>query len=242
MTTGISLVRENAESMQPPRSLWVEFPLGRPLGKPNDAAFQLAVVRAALELLERPAGPVLEDYPVGVGRVDPASAPACPVSFQRSEGDAGNWRSSLGAELAELSPWYALSQRRRQGRTLVGVAGQTPEVLMGQLAELLDDARLPTEDPAAFKAAIEDLKAFYLEAMSAQPGEYDAEQLRRTLWQETNFGAALIALHDQFVATESQGGSIMARLIAPRDAIDEARSRRTTAAQLTATDTRKEGA
>ena len=47
MTVSIALVRENAESLQPPRSLWVSFPLGRPLGVPNDAAFQHRVIDAA---------------------------------------------------------------------------------------------------------------------------------------------------------------------------------------------------
>ena len=56
MTTGISLVRENAESMRPPRSLWVSFSLGRPLGVPNDSQFQHRVIAAALNLLS-----VIED-------------------------------------------------------------------------------------------------------------------------------------------------------------------------------------
>ena len=64
MTTGISLVRENAASIQPPRSLWVTFPLGRPLGVPGDPAFQHGVIRAALALLETRSGPILADYPL----------------------------------------------------------------------------------------------------------------------------------------------------------------------------------
>ncbi|MGB1538895.1 MAG: selenoprotein B, partial [Pseudomonadales bacterium] len=60
MTTGISLIRENTASMQPPRALWVSFPLGRPLGKPGDPAFQHRVISAALDLLNRNDGPVLE--------------------------------------------------------------------------------------------------------------------------------------------------------------------------------------
>ena len=59
-TTGISLVREHTEAMAPPRSLWVPFPLGRPLGAAGDAAFQHRVIAAALVLLDRPEGPVLE--------------------------------------------------------------------------------------------------------------------------------------------------------------------------------------
>ena len=46
------------------------FELGRPLGVPNDAAFQKRVIRAAFALLDAKQGPVLIDYPEDV----PASA------------------------------------------------------------------------------------------------------------------------------------------------------------------------
>ena len=83
MTTGISLVRENTMSMQPPRALWVSFPLGRPLGKPDDAGFQHRVIDAALNLLTKPSGPVLADYPEDAPLVALSDAPACPVSFSK---------------------------------------------------------------------------------------------------------------------------------------------------------------
>ena len=53
-TTGISLVREHTEVMQPPRALWVTFVLGRPLGAPDDPALQTRVLEAALALLDAP--------------------------------------------------------------------------------------------------------------------------------------------------------------------------------------------
>ena len=119
MTTGISLVRENAASMQPPRSLWVSFPLGRPLGKPNDAAFQHRVITASLALLKQESGPILEDFPEDAPEVSIESTPACPVSFAKPK-DADTWRGRLMSELASLQPWYAMGRRRRGGRTLVG--------------------------------------------------------------------------------------------------------------------------
>ena len=76
MTTGISLVRENSESMKPPRALWVPFPLGRPLGKAGDAAFQQKVIMSALELLNRSEGPILEDFHYDVPAVAAESAAA----------------------------------------------------------------------------------------------------------------------------------------------------------------------
>lgn len=50
------------ERMHPPRALYCEFPLGRPLGRPSDAAFQLDVLRRGLALLDA-SEPVLAVYP-----------------------------------------------------------------------------------------------------------------------------------------------------------------------------------
>ena len=77
-TVVFSSVREVAEKMKPPRALHCQFPLGRPLGRPRDPEFQHAVLAAGLELLKRPEGPVLEDYPE---TIESAEEPpiACPL-------------------------------------------------------------------------------------------------------------------------------------------------------------------
>ncbi|MFZ1491711.1 MAG: selenoprotein B, partial [Ilumatobacteraceae bacterium] len=55
--------RSVVERMRPPRALYCDFPLGRPLGKPGDATFQLDVLAEAFALLDAPSGPALADYP-----------------------------------------------------------------------------------------------------------------------------------------------------------------------------------
>lgn len=90
-TVTLSLVRAQAEAVVPPRCLHLNFPLGRPLGKPRDPEFQLRVLRAAFALLERPSGPVLEDFPETVEaagademascRLPPRSDPTLPVEI-----------------------------------------------------------------------------------------------------------------------------------------------------------------
>ena len=62
-TVAISLVRGHAERSRPPRVLHCDFPLGRPLGRPRDPAFQHRVLAAAFELLPRTDVPVLEVFP-----------------------------------------------------------------------------------------------------------------------------------------------------------------------------------
>lgn len=43
--------REIARNVKPPRALFVRFPYGAPLGPAGNAAVQMAVIRAALDLL-----------------------------------------------------------------------------------------------------------------------------------------------------------------------------------------------
>jgi hypothetical protein len=57
------MVREHAEKMKAPRVLFVPFPFGYTLGKPNDPQLQHRVIGAVIDLLQRERGPVLEDFP-----------------------------------------------------------------------------------------------------------------------------------------------------------------------------------
>lgn len=62
-TVAVQLLREIAEAVGPPRALLVPYPLGYPLGGPDDPALQRRVVEAALALLERDGAepPLLEE-------------------------------------------------------------------------------------------------------------------------------------------------------------------------------------
>lgn len=81
-TVGISLVRGQTERLHPPRALYCEFPLGRPLGRPLDPVFQRRVLDAVFALLSRPTGPVLEDFPERIeDEVDQPLACALPPRF-----------------------------------------------------------------------------------------------------------------------------------------------------------------
>ena len=51
-TVAVQLLRRVAEKVQPPRALWVPFRHGYPLDAPNEPQRQLAVIEAALQVLE----------------------------------------------------------------------------------------------------------------------------------------------------------------------------------------------
>lgn len=226
-TTQISLVREHSERIRPPRALWVPFELGRPLGTPGDPEFQTGVVRAALALLEAPAGPMLEDYPLDVpSYTDGAEADApwaCPIPLAQPRGGASE--SSLAQafqeELARLLPWYALAAERR-GRTTVGLSGLEPRALGAFLAGLLEGP-LPASGHAdkplgvLLKHAAEDLKALYGEAVTAQPGSDgrapSAQEARHWFWNDTRAGSLLRVLADRLSEVEDPSVALVARLM-----------------------------
>jgi hypothetical protein len=80
-TVVLSSVRAMAEKVAPPRALHCEFPLGRPLGVPNDAAFQHGVLEQAFALLGADAGPILVDHPTVIEADETPVACAIPPRF-----------------------------------------------------------------------------------------------------------------------------------------------------------------
>ena len=49
----IGSCRDILERVKPPRSLFVNFPLGRPCGQPNDVKLQSRIIKDALSLFEK---------------------------------------------------------------------------------------------------------------------------------------------------------------------------------------------
>jgi hypothetical protein len=202
-TTQLSLVREHTAAINPPRALWVPFMLGRPLGVPNDAAFQRRVLLAVLRLFERATGPVLEDFPEDAPHVDLGPAPeglVCPVSFPRAARD-GDLGEALADEVSQLQAWHDLAVRHR-GRTTLGVTGLAPDGIAAFLASWLTDAPRPTysaELPAAdaLKRACDELKAFYYEAKAVQPGRHSSALIQDWFWMETAAGRALLEIRNR---------------------------------------------
>jgi hypothetical protein len=77
-TVALGSIRSQLERTAPPRGLWCDFPLGRPLGKPGDPAFQHRVLAHALDLVERATGPTVEAFPESIDD-DGSGEVACPL-------------------------------------------------------------------------------------------------------------------------------------------------------------------
>jgi hypothetical protein len=76
-TVALGSVRAQIERTAPPRGLWCDFPLGRPLGKPADPDFQHRVLAHAFRLLDAP-GPVFEVFDEAIPD-DGSEVLACPL-------------------------------------------------------------------------------------------------------------------------------------------------------------------
>jgi hypothetical protein len=227
-TAGISLVREHSEAMRPPRALWVPFMLGRPLGAPDEPAFQRRVLRAVLGLFDEPAGPVIRDFPddapASAEAADAQGGDACPVHFARptpAGGGAPALAAALAEEIAQLRPWQQLAARRRGGTT-VGASGLQPEQAAAFLTSFLDP--LPPTDPRhgeplgeSLKHACADLRAFYEEAAAGQPGDLPPDALAGWFYTGTAAGQVIMAVRRAGLGHPDAGVRLVAeRMLLPR--------------------------
>ncbi|MBM3491152.1 MAG: hypothetical protein FJX68_12015 [Alphaproteobacteria bacterium] len=214
-TTQVSLIREHSERIRPPRALWVSFPLGRPLGPPDQPEFQRRVLLAALRLLERASGPVLEDFPDDEPATPEMEGWACPVNLPAPPQPDG-LLPAVVAEIERLRPWYELARERR-GRTTFGASGLAAEDTARYLSGYLDDPAPPNPRPEVkpadlLKLASEDLKAFYFEAAAAQPGA-SGDRLADWFWAETAAGRLHFALQKRLLTLPDNALQLLGRMM-----------------------------
>jgi hypothetical protein len=221
-TAQISLIREHTEKIRPPRALWVPFELGRPLGIPNDAAWQRRVLHDVLKLFEIPSGPVLIDFPdeAPVDLYLESQNLVCPVNFTspvRDLDDLDGLNKAFRQEILELRSSYDASVSKR-GRTTVGVSGLTVEdagVFVGAfLAGMPESPRQGVPALALLKLAVEDIKAYYLEAVAALPGPHAAgNALGNWFWRETAAARVLFTLQKQWRNSDDRSPQEFSRLL-----------------------------
>src|SRR5689334_12430437 len=169
------MVREHTDKVKPPRALWVPYPYGRPLGTPENSGLQLRVIRAALDLFDAPAGPVLADFADdGVdGEQTLPQAADSPLSAETP--------ADVAFEVTTLRPYYEQWLARHANRTGVGISGIDQRRFRGAVrfleAYAHGEAADMNERPDGvsreqfMRWVVDDLKAFYVEARMAQhPG------------------------------------------------------------------------
>ena len=191
-TCSLVLLKEHAQRTKPPRALFVPFPYGYALGKPDDEEFQHKVLGAALQLFGAPA-PVLAEFSDAVeGPVQLVQASAvAPFSTERDPAD----------DLTAMRGYYERWVADHEGRTAVGNSGIPQRRFRGIVrfleayvsGTLADHPERPPDIPVALfiRYVADDLKAFMLEArMEQRPQDY-GNALHHWLWSETAIGRLL---------------------------------------------------
>jgi hypothetical protein len=216
-TVTIAMVREHAERVKPARALFVPFPFGLALGKPNDPELQHRIIAAALDMLQKPVGPVLEDFPE-----DDAPATLIQASSLSKREDAQ--AVDAADELTTLRAYYERWVEDHDGRTAVGLCGIPQRRWRGLIRFLQAYSRGETaelkERPSDvsleqfIRYGADDLKAFYYEARMAQRPSTSSEELHAWFWGETAMGQLLPEVGKRMAASDDPAAKAVANGIA----------------------------
>jgi hypothetical protein len=204
-TISLAMVREHAEKVKAPRVLFVPFPFGYALGKPNDAQLQHRVIGAALDLLRREQGPVLEDFPeeeVPEALVQASAVTRVAAEAVRDPAD----------EVTTLRAFYERWVEDHGGRTAVGLCGIPQRRWRGVIRFLESYSRGEDADmnerpagvpvPQFIRYCVDDLKAFHYEARMAQRPNVSEPELHRWFWGETAVAQLIRALAQRMNASD----------------------------------------
>jgi len=205
-TTSISLVREHTEKVKTPRALFVPFPFGHAMGRPNDADLQHRVLRAALELLAEPTGPVLRDFP---DETEAGIEPTAPIQASVIQPAAGI-PDDPAIEIAKMLEGHEQWLARNDGRTAFGLSRvpvtRFPAVVRflqsfaaGEEADMDERAR-DVAVSAFIRWCADDLKTLYFEGRLAMKPSAGGEEIARWFWGETAAGQLLRRVRDRLDA------------------------------------------
>jgi len=122
--------------------------------------------------------------------------------------NSGILGQALEQEIGLYRPWYEMAVTQR-GRTTIGASGMEPEEMGAFLSRFIsgtipDNPRDDLELAYVVNLVIDDLKAYYMEAMSAQPGQQsiDSQTLNDWFWTETTAARTILKFCE--VASQSK--------------------------------------
>jgi hypothetical protein len=211
-TVIVALVREHIVTMQPPRAIWVPYQLGRPFGAPNDTGLQMRVLRAALALLDSPKpGPLLVDFLEEAPHLQGEPDWTFPGVIDSS---------SLQAEVQSIQPcWQQIYDC--QGGSTVGISGLSPEHAVEYVKAFHSDEPMPNPKGmsriARARFAIDDIKAYYLEAATAGAGHPSSFQLNEWFWEQTLAGAMIRSFQERARNSEDKNLHLIEDSLVPAE-------------------------
>ena len=195
MTVTLASNLDQVSRISPPRALYCEFPLGRPLGRPRDAGFQHAVLEHAFRLLDQRSGPVLETYPEVI--LDEPDVPlACPIP----PANDATQPPAVAEAVALLPIWERFRSTHpvsNVGRVIgpaevADAVGRLVRMVAGEGWEQVGFA----SEQELF-SAVADVRAFYEESALVLADEVPAARKTEAwFFQRTETGALLMQLAD----------------------------------------------
>jgi hypothetical protein len=207
-TTSISMVREHTEKVKPPRALFVPFPFGHALGRPNDPELQHRVLRAALDLFGEPVGPVLRDFP---DDAEPGDQPAAPAQAS-SIAPAAQVPDDPAMETTQMRRYHEQWLARNGGRTAFGLAGIPATRFRGVIRFLqgfadgdsvdMAERRPDVPLPGFVRYCADDLKTLYWEGHMTMKPAAGGDEITRWFWAETSAGQLLRRVRDRLDASD----------------------------------------
>jgi hypothetical protein len=206
-TTSISMVREHTEKVRPPRALFVPFPFGYALGRPEDPALQHRVLRAVLDLFAEPTGPVLRDFPDDAlpGAEPPAPLQASGIAL------AAGVPEDPALETSQMRQYHEQWLARSGGRTAFGLCG-VPATRFRSVVRFLqafaageeiDMEERPGDVPLPnfIRYCADDWKTLYIEGRMAMKPSAGGDEIARWFWAETAAGQVLRRVREQLDAS-----------------------------------------
>jgi hypothetical protein len=189
-TIALGSQRNQIVSTAPPRGLWCDFPLGRPLGRPGDAEFQHRVLAHAFALLQSPE-PIVDLFPEAVD--DGADEIlACPLP-PAANGDL----HPAVAEARGLRPAYDRAVARYGNRAGTGRAVDADHVpaAIEALARVADGAPWKQAGIPGIPARVtQDIRGFY-ETAAVGLADHAPPAWAGTRWffEQTEAGRVVLA-------------------------------------------------
>lgn len=221
-TTLVALVHQHAEGQKPPRALWVPYWYGRTFGAPNNSDLQMRVLRATLDLLERPSGPVLEGFEVEAPATADPDGWSPPMNLEAADESMSNadLADRLERDIATLAPLHEEAVRA-DGWTLVGLSGRSLSQMAAIFASYLRQGRsdgIPKRERAhVIKYGSQDLTDAFSQTAAHLGGDAPFA-IRRWYWTRSSFGLTMRRLGELLPGDPDAKTRLIAQgLLVPRE-------------------------
>lgn len=169
----------------------------------------------------------MEDFPEDEPENNEITVLSCPVRYDSDtteDRDKDPLLKAFRREMTAMRTWYDTAVSKRK-RTTVGISGITLEELPDFIyaftkGETPQYSRREYAPGYMLKLAAEDLKSYYIEAVTAQPGQENASAraLQDWFWDETEAGKVLLAVKKACEASTDKMMNMMgAHFLVPGD-------------------------